>query len=397
MGIVSAIGLDLKSFTNNLFAGSSGITLVSGFDTSDLRSHLGAQIRDMDFSARIHRKDAHMMDPVSKLAVMAADQALEHAGLILEQDRRDLGVIVGSAMGPAASIEESYHRAAARQNLRPTTILKLMLNSPGAVLCARYQCRSVSNVHVTACAASAHAIVQGAACIRLGETDVCLVGGCEAFPSRTLYAAWDALGIMSPERQNPARAIRPFSADRNGFAIGEGAAFLVLESESRARKRGAPIYAELLGSGSCSHTPNLTRPSVEGMKQAMSLALSRSGLQPLEVGYVNAQGSATAINDLLETEALHGVFGQHARQLQISSSKAAIGHAMGASGAMESVATIQALNCRLAPPTLNLDKPDPQCDLNYTANHASPMPAPVAMTNSFAFGGHYVSLIFGRS
>jgi 3-oxoacyl-(acyl-carrier-protein) synthase len=396
LGVVSAIGEDVATFSESLFAGRSGIASIRSFDASRFRCRIGAEVSGIDFSRYVEAKELKLLDRVSLLAIAAADEAIADAGLDLERDRAALGVLVGTGLGPSAGIEDCVRRVARDQRLRPTTLLRVMLSSPAATLCERYQCREVSHVHVTACAASAHAIAQAADYIRRGELDLCLAVGCDAFPSEAAFASWDVLGIMSPDNDDPTSACRPFSADRSGIVIGEGAAALIMESESRARGRGAPVHARFAASGSTSHTPNLTLPSVDGMTSAMFRALDRSGLAPKEIGYINAHGTGTEINDALETRALHEVFGAHAAQLQISSTKAAHGHAMGASSAIEAVATILALREGIAPPTLNLRVPDPVCDLDYTANVARPMNSTAALSNSFAFGGHYVSLAFTR-
>jgi 3-oxoacyl-(acyl-carrier-protein) synthase len=396
LGVVSAIGEDVATFSERLFAGRSGIASIRSFDASRFRCRIGAEVSGIDFSRYVEAKELKLLDRVSLLAIAAADEAIADAGLDLEHDRAALGLIVGTGLGPSAGIEDCVRRVASDQRLRPTTLLRVMLSSPAATLCERYQCREVSHVHVTACAASAHAIAQAADYIRRGELDLCLAVGCDAFPSEAAFASWDVLGIMSPVNDDPTSACRPFSGDRAGIVIGEGAAALIMESESRARARGARVHAHFAGSGSTSHTPNLTLPSVEGMTSAMFRALERSGLAPKEIGYINAHGTGTDVNDALETRALHEVFGTHAAQLQISSTKAAHGHAMGASSAIEAVATILALREGIAPPTLNLRVPDPACDLDYTANVARPMKSTAALSNSFAFGGHYVSLAFTR-
>lgn len=396
MGIVSAIGCDARSFGDNLFAGACGIAAIQSFDASRFRCQLGAEAAGLDFASYVEPKQLKQLDRLSLLAIVAADQAIADARLDLERDSAEMGLIVGTGLGPSSAIEESVRCVARGQRLRPTTLLKIMLNSPAATLCERYQCRGVSHAHVTACAASAHALAQAADYIRRGELDLCLVVGCDAFPSEALFAAWDALGVMSADNDRPAQASRPFSADRSGLVIGEGAAALALESKSRAKARGAAIHATLAGWGAASHTPNLTKPSVEGMADAMTRTLRSARLAPSDVGYVNAHGTGTEMNDALETQALHQVFGDHAKRLRISSTKAAHGHAMGASGAMEAIATILALDRGLAPPTLNLRKPDPACDLDYTPNDARAMDCSVAISNSFAFGGHYVSLAFKR-
>jgi len=396
LGVVSTLGTNLATFRDQLFGGACGIASIRSFDASRFRTRLGAEAGEVDFSAYLTVKEQRQLDRVSMLAVAAADQALAHAGIELERDRADLGLLVGTAMGPAASIEDTIRRVAGGVRLRPTTILKIMLSSPAAALCERYQCREVSQVHVTACAASAHALAQAAELIRGGTLDLCLVVGCDAFPSEALFAAWDALEIMAADNDRPQQAVRPFSADRSGLVIGEGAAALLLESRRRAEARGAWMLAELAGFGCTSHTPSLTMPSVEGMAGAMRKALQSAGAEPARVAYVNAHGTATQVNDSLETAALHDVFGAHARALRVSSTKAAHGHTMGASGAIEAVATILALEGEMAPPTLNLEQPDPACDLDYVPRVAGSFHGDLALSNSFAFGGHYVSLALRR-
>jgi 3-oxoacyl-(acyl-carrier-protein) synthase len=396
LGVVSAVGVGVTAFGQNLFAGHSGISLIRSFDASRFRCRIGAEIPEIDFSRHLEAKEIKLLDRLSLLTIAAADEAIADAGLDLERDRAALGVIVGTGLGPSAGIEDCVRRVATEQRLRPTTLLRVMLSSPAATLCQRYRSREVSHVHVTACAASAHALAQAADYIRRGELDLCLVVGCDAFPSEAAFASWDALGVMSPDNHDPKTASRPFSADRSGIVIGEAAAALVMESEGRARARAVRIHGRLTGSGSTSHAPNLTQPSVEGMSAAMARALDRAGLVPEQVGYINAHGTGTGMNDALETQALHQVFGAHAARLRISSTKAAHGHVMGASGALEAVATILSLREGIAAPTLNLRQPDPACDLDYTPNVARPMDCSAALSNSFAFGGHYVSLVFAK-
>lgn len=394
MGVVSALGNNLGAFREGLYAGRSGVGEISSFDASRFRTRLGAEVRALDVSAYLSAKEERALDRLSLLAIAAADQALAAAGIDTPRDRDELGLLVGTGMGPTVSIEDTIRRVAGGVRLRPTTLLKILLSSPGAALCQRYQCREVSQVHVTACAASAHALAQAALLIRAGELDLCLVVGCDAFPSEALFAAWDVLEILAAGNDDPARAVKPFAADRSGLAIGEGAAALVLESADRAARRGARIFGELAGHGATSHTPSLTLPSVEGMAAAMRKALRSAGAEPPEAAYVNAHGTATQVNDSLETAAIRQVFGEHAGALKISSTKAATGHTMGAAGAIEAVATLLALETRLAPPTLNLEHRDPACDLDYSPLVASPFAGGLALSNSFAFGGHYVSLAF---
>jgi 3-oxoacyl-[acyl-carrier-protein] synthase II len=396
IGVISSLGRNVEEFRRNLFAGKSGIKGIESFDASRFRTRIGAEIGAFDFAPYVERKRLHTMDRQSLLAVVASEEAIADAGLNMDADRFDMGVVLGGGLGPSSSIESAVIQGMNKERMRPTCVLKIMLSSPVAALCERYQCRGVSNMHVTACAASSHAIAQAADYILRGESELCLAGGCDAFPSETLFAAWDALEVMTDTNDRPGCAVRPFSKGRNGFAIGEGAAVLVLESRARAERRGARILAELAGSGRSSHAPNMTKPSLEGMASAMSKAVAAAGIAAGEVVHINAHGTATEINDLLETQAVREVFGSHAKRLHISSTKAAHGHAMGASGAIEAVTTILALCDGIAPPTLNLLDQDPACDLDCTALNAASMDGEYALSNSFAFGGQYVSLAFKR-
>src|ERR1700731_365213 len=254
LGVVSAIGVGVTAFGENLFAGHSGISLIRSFDASRFRCRIGAEVPHIDFLRHVEAKELKLLDRLSLLAIAAADEAIADAGLDLERDRAALGVIVGTGLGPSAGIEDCVRRVATDQRLRPTTLLRVMLSSPAATLCERYQCREVSHVHVTACAASAHALAHAADYIRRGELDLCLVVGCDAFPSEAAFASWAALGVMSPDNPDPSSASRPFSAARSGIVIGEGAAALIMKSEGRARARAARIHAGFAGSGSTSHT-----------------------------------------------------------------------------------------------------------------------------------------------
>ncbi|MFT7009218.1 MAG: 3-oxoacyl-[acyl-carrier-protein] synthase II [Colwellia sp.] len=397
MGIVSSLGNNIQDFSHNLFSGVSGIKGISSFDANNFNCQLGAEISNIDFTQYVKKKELILYDRLSLLTIAAADQAIANAGIELDKDRSSLGVILGSGLGPSSSIEEMVTKVNNHQRLRPTSLLKIMLNSPGAALCARYRCQELSAVHVTACAASSHALAQAANAIRQGDIDICISGGADAFPSRALFSAWDALNVMTTNNALGKQAVRPFDQNRSGLVIGEGAGILVLESKQRALKRGAKIYAELKGFGISSDAPSLTMPSITGMASAMSKALTSAEVNAQAIQYINAHGTATAINDKLETQAIKDVFQDHSKDLQISSTKAAHGHAMGASGAIESIATILALQKNLAPPTLNLEQGDPECDLNYTPNTALKMRANMAMSNSFAFGGHYVSLLFSAT
>jgi len=397
LGVLSGFGAGRAVFETALFSGRTAVRPIAGFDTAGMACGFGAELDGFDGRDLVRKADLNLFDRVSLMAMVAADEALDHAGLDPAGIAPVAGVMMGTGFGPAQAIEDSVMRSARGARLRPTTIVKMMLNSPTAALSARYGLQRASTAHVTACAASGHAIAQGAQAIRSGEMEICLAGGAEAFPTRALFEAWDALGVMSPETDPDRGIVRPFAADRCGFAIGEGAAVLVLEREDRARARGAAILAELAGAGAVSDTPSLTKPSLAGMSGAMAGALAQAGLAPGAVGHINAHGTATELNDRLETEAIRGLFGAHADGIAVSACKAAFGHCMGAGSALEAAATILALQRQEAPPTLGLARPDPELTLDYCPGAARPMQPEVALSNSFAFGGHFVTLAFRRA
>ena len=288
------------------------------------------------------------------MAMAAADEALEQAGLDPAEIGPVTGVMMGSAFGPGEAIQDSVLRISQNQRIRPTSIVKMMLSSPTAALCARYRLQRDSQAHATACAASAHAIAQAVQAIRKGEMEICLAGGAEAFPTSALFAAWDALSVMSPDTDPSVGIMRPFSKDRSGFVIGEAAAVLVLEREGRARARGAEIMAEICGVGAVSDTPTLTKPTLRGMVGAMQAAMDDAGLVPARVRHINAHGTATELNDALESEAINQLFGTHAGKIKVSACKSAIGHCMGAASAIESAATVLALQRQQAPWAIDL-------------------------------------------
>ena len=395
MGVLSGFGTGRDAFEEGLFSGRSAIRRIEGVDTTALNCHFGAELAGFDGHDLIRKPERQFYDRVSLMAMAAADEALAQARLDPAEIGPVTGAMMGSAFGPGEAIQEAVLRIAQDQRIRPTSIVKMMLNSPTAALCARYGLQRASTAHVTACAASAHAIAQAVEAVRKGEMEICLAGGAEAFPTSGLFTAWDALAVMSPETDPSAGIMKPFSSDRRGFVIGEAAAMFVLEREDRARARGATILAEICGAGSVSDTPTLTKPTLRGMVGAMQAALDDSGLIPGDVRHINAHGTATELNDPLECEAIRELFGSHADDIRVSACKSAIGHCMGAASAIEAVATVLALQRQQAPCPVDLAGNGSHPDGGYPGR-ASAMRAEVALSNSFAFGGHYSTLAFRR-
>jgi 3-oxoacyl-(acyl-carrier-protein) synthase len=397
IGVLSGFGTGREVFEDGLFSGRSAIRRIEGIDTTALNCHFGAELARFDGQDLIRKLERPFYDRVSLMAMAAADEALDQAGLDPAEIGPVTGVMMGSAFGPGKSIQESVLQIFQNQRLRPTSIIKMMLSGPTAALCARYRLQRGSQAHVTACAASAHAIAQAVQAVRRGEMEICLAGGAEAFPTSALFAAWDALAIMSPETDPSAGIMRPFSMDRSGFVIGEAAAVLVLEREDRARARGAGIMAEICGAGSVSDTPTLTKPTLRGMVGAMRAAMDDAGLVPADIRHINAHGTATELNDALESDAINELFGTHASEIRVSACKSAIGHCMGAASAIESAATVLALQRQQAPCAIDLtgNGSNPDRDGAHSGR-TSPMQADIALSNSFAFGGHYSTLAFRR-
>jgi 3-oxoacyl-(acyl-carrier-protein) synthase len=397
IGILSGFGTGRDVFEDGLFSGRSAIRRIERFDTAALNCHFGAELAHFDGQDLIPRSERSLYDRVSLMAMAAADEALEQAGLDPAEIGPVTGVMMGSAFGPAEAIQDSVLRISQNQRIRPTSIVKMMLSSPTAALCARYRLQRDSQAHATACAASAHAIAQAVTAMRKGQMEICLAGGAEAFPTSALFAAWDALSVMSPDTDPSVGIMRPFAKDRSGFVIGEAATVLVLEREDRARARGAEIMAEICGVGAVSDTPTLTKPTLRGMVGAMQAAMDDASLVPTDIRHINAHGTATELNDALESEAIIQLFGAHAGEIKVSACKSATGHCMGAASAIESAATVLALQRQQAPCAIDLignrSNPDPDGECS---GGTSPMQADIALSNSFAFGGHYATLAFRR-
>ena len=388
-GILSPVGNDRETFFSTLMAGKSGIRRLESAFVDALDTKIAGWIPDFDPLAHMSKSKAGAMDRVTQFAVVASQQAIADAGLDLESmDRERVGVYVGTGMGGSSSIEEGYVRLY-RDNasrLKPFTVLMAMNNAAGSQVALEFGLTGPDLTFCTACSSSAVAIGEAARQIRHGYADVMLAGGAEALLTYGTIKAWEALRTLANEdADNPSASCKPFSADRSGLVLGEGAAMVVLEDMESALARGARIYAEIIGYGSSNDSSHITQPSVEGQARAMRRALADAGITADQLDYINAHGTGTKLNDVTETAAIKQVCGS---AIPVSSTKSMHGHLMGAAGAVEFVACLMALERQALPPTAHLAQPDPECDLDYIPNVGREnVRVNTVMSNSFAFGG----------
>lgn len=386
VGAVSAAGLGAGPLWEAMIAGRSGIARLRHPDVDRLRVKVAAQLPEsLALESHFTQDQLSIMDRVSQVAVVAAREAVTQSGLDFADARLadQAMVVVGSSVGGELTHDEQCRRLYSESNARvhPFTIVRLMMNAPASQISMEYGLHGASFVVASACASSNHALLQAVQAIRCGQTEVVISGGTEACLSYASLRAWEAMRILSAD------TCRPFSAHRTGLVLGEGAAMFVLESLAHARARGAAILCEIAGGGMSADGADIVQPHMEGQVLALQRALADAGLASHDIDYINAHGTGTRANDVTETRTLHAVFGRHAEKLAVSSTKAIHGHALGATGALELVAVVGALQHAVVPPTINLDAPDPDCDLDYVAEGARPMPVRAAISNSFAFGG----------
>lgn len=386
MGAVSALGVDARSLWKGLREGHDGIAPLRHPRAAELRVRIAAQVPEtFDPSSRIAERMLPLLDRTALLAVAAAGEAIAQSGLDFSDAALGArtGVVVGTGVGGQNTQDEQYHRLYAENaaRLHPLTIVRLMINAPASQISMAHGLRGPAFAVASACASSNHAIAQAALLIRSGQADVVLAGGADACLTFGTLRAWEAMRVLAGE------ACRPFSANRQGLVLGEGAGMFVLESLAHARARGAAVLGVLAGVGMSADAGDIVAPDPSGSAAAMGLALADAGLAPDDIDYINAHGTGTLANDAAETRAIHRVFGAHADKLAVSSTKSMHGHALGASGALELVAVLGALHDGVVPPTLNLDTPDPECDLDYVPNRPRAMRVRAALSNSFAFGG----------
>ncbi len=398
MGVLSPVGNSSGDFFRNLADGRSGIGRISDSFAERLNTRIAAQV-DFDPETFFSKKIARTLDRVSQLALVAASQAWQDAGLHLpERDRRRAGVYLGTGMGGAHTLDASYRElyGTKARRLHPLTVVMAMNNAAASHISMTHGLQGPCLTFSTACSSSAVAIGEALRSIRHGYSDIMLAGGSESLLTYGVFMSWDSIGTLALEADDPARSCKPFSKDRSGFVLGEGAAFVVLESRERAIERGARIYAEIAGYGSTADADHITKPIVEGQAAAMEAALEDARLGAEAIGYINAHGTATIANDAVETQAIKRVFGMRAYAIPVSSTKSMHGHLLGAAGAVELVASVLALNHQTALPTMNLTEPDPDCDLDYVAGASRTVPLDAVMSNSFAFGGTNAVLIARR-
>jgi 3-oxoacyl-[acyl-carrier-protein] synthase II len=399
LGIVSPLGLDARSTWEAVTTGHSGVDYITAFDAEEFHTQFAAEVKGFDPTQYMSRKEARRMDRFCQFAVVATEEALAQAQLdVSDSDPYRTAVILGSGIGGINSLSQQYdllHEKGPKR-VSPILIVNTLIDNASATISMRLGARGPNMGVVSACASSADAIAQSWDMIRQGYVDIAIAGGSEAPIAPISIASFNATGALSKRNDDPQRASRPFSAGRDGFVMAEGAAMLVLESHDNVLKRGVEPLAELVGYGSTSDAYHITAPSptAESTSQALEIALSRSGLTPEDVDYINAHGTSTSLNDPMETKAIKKAMGERAYQIPISSTKSMTGHLIGAAGAIEAAFSVLTIGSGLIPPTINLDEPDPECDLDYTPMQARRAEVRVVLSNSFGFGGHNTVLAF---
>ena len=400
IGVVAPVGATRETAWRALLAGESGIGQMTRIETANLATRFAGEVREFDPAAMLGRKEARRNDRYAQFAIVAAVEAVAHAELRIEEGNSDrVGVLFGTAVGGAETIEAGAMTLLQEgpQRLSPFFIPMMLPNMAAGNVATRLGARGPNFAPTSACASSAHAIGEAAAIIDRGWADVMIAGGSEAAVTRLVVGGFNAMGALSTRNDDPVGASRPFDATRDGFVIAEGGAALVLESTTHAARRGAPVLARLVGYGATNDANHMVQPAPggAGAVKAMRRALAMAGLSPGAIGYVNAHGTSTQLNEKLETDALKTVFGEDAYRVPISSTKSMTGHLLGAAGALEAAISILAMRDHSLPPTINLKNPDPACDLDYVPNEARQVEVAYAMSNSLGFGGHNASLIFG--
>ena len=398
LGLITSLGQEVEDFWKRLLAGESGVSRIESFDPSRYSVRIAGEIKDFNPEAWLDKRVARHMDRFAQMAVASAVQAVKDAGLDLaKEDPFRVGAIVGSGIGGLKELEEQHTRLLEKGPMRvsPFMVPKLMINAAAGQISILYGIKGPNAGVANACASANNAIGQALWTIELDEADVMIAGGSEAALTPMGLAGFCSARALSTRNDEPARASRPFDRDRDGFVLSEGAGIVVLEDAERARKRGARIYCEVAGFGMSCDAFHMTAPAEDGngAARAMTLAIEDAGLRPEDVDYINAHGTSTDMNDRIETKAIKMALGDHARKVPISSTKSVIGHAMGASGALEMVATVLAIRHQVLPPTVNLETPDPECDLDYVPNVPRPARIRAALSNSFAFGGSNAVLV----
>ncbi len=399
LGVVSPLGLDVDSTWKSLLAGQSGVAPITAFDTDGHGTTIAAEVKKFDPDGLVGRKQARRMDRFVQLGAAASLEAVESANVSITQDNQTrVSVMIASGIGGIITLSDQIGVLGNRgpNRISPFLVPMMLPDMASGQVSMLLGAKGPNYSTVSACSSAADTIGQAFEAIRRGDVDVALAGGAEAAICPIGVAGFNACHALSKRNDEPEKASRPFDADRDGFVLGEGGAVLVLESLESATERGAKPLAEMTGYGSTADAHHITQPAPEGegAARAMSMALNQARTQPEEIGYINAHGTSTPLNDKYETMAVKAVFGEEAYRVPVSSTKSMTGHLLGASGAIEAVVTVMALSKWAIPPTINLETPDPDCDLDYTPHMPKRGRIRAAMSNSFGFGGHNASLVF---
>lgn len=402
LGTVTALGHDIDTFWKNIIAGQCGIDRITSFDPTAYDCQIAAEVKDFDpVPAFPSAKEVRRTDRFAQLGIYAGWRALQDSGMDLDRlDRDQIGVFIGSGIGGLQTHDDQHtvlmNKGPGR--ISPFLIPMMILNMASGVFSMYYKLRGPNVATCSACATSTHALGEAWRYVKMGDANAIFAGGAEAAVCEMGIGGFAAMRALSTRNAEPKRASRPFDKDRDGFVMGEGAAVLVVEELEHAKARGARIYCELVGYGNTADANHLTAPAPdgEGAARCMKMALRSAGLRPEDISYINAHGTSTPQGDVCETLAIKSVFGDHAKKLAVSSTKGATGHLLGAAGAAEMALCAKALQMQIAPPTLNLENPDPQCDLDYVPHTAREMKIEAIANNSFGFGGHNATVIAKR-
>lgn len=404
LGALTPIGLTVDEFWEGMMEGRSGARTITSFDTEGLRVDFACQLKDFDAEDHLDRKQVRRMDPFCQYGVIAADAAVDDAGLDAEsmsQEEKDrTGVVYGSGIGGMQTFREQaeFFAETGERKVSPFFIPMLIPDIVSGQIAMQHGFRGPNHAVVSACATGNHNIGDAYRMIREGDMNMAVCGGTDACVTKLGVAGFASMRALSTRTEDPEHASRPFDAKRDGFVMGEGAGALIVEDLEHARARGADIYAEVLGIGMSADAHHLTAPDPEGggVQLALNRVLENAGLDPTDVDYINAHGTSTPLGDEAETKALKQVFGDHAYDMNVSSTKSMTGHLLGAAGAVEAIASILAVRNGVVPPTINFEEEDPDCDLNYTFNEPQERDVRVALSNAFGFGGHNTSVAFRR-
>ncbi len=401
LGLITACGNSVAETWDSLMAGRSGADYIKKFDTEKFDVKFACEVKNFDPLTLIEKREARRMGAFSHFAIFAADEAMKHSGLVIDESNAfDIGTYISSGIGDFWAIEREHEKLLndGPNRVSPFFIVSAIVNLASGNVSIRFGAKGPNSATATACAAGAHAIGDSFRLIERGDADAMICGGAESAITPMSVAGFNSMKAMSTNNENPQKASRPFDANRDGFVIGEGAGILILEELESAKKRGAKIYAEIVGYGMTGDGYHQTSPdpSGSGAIRVMQKAIKDAGITPEDIDYINAHGTSTPYNDASETKAIKAVFGEHTQKLAVSSTKSMTGHALGAAGGIEAVISVMSLINQKLPPTINYENPDPNCDLDYVPNTPRDAKVDYVLSNSFGFGGTNACLIFKR-